>query len=156
MNAETITGMQRSTIACVKHFAGYEQETNRMPSGQTESYSSNIDDKTMHELYLWPFQDAVRAGVGSVMCSYNRINGTYACENDYALNKLLKEELGFPGFVVTDFPAQHSGTQSAINGLDMALPDSSYVELDRNATNVDGEAGIGRMVVWRRLSQTVP
>jgi beta-glucosidase len=49
----------------------------------------------MHELYLWPFQDAVHAGVGSVMCSYNRINGTYGCENSKAINGLLKGELNF-------------------------------------------------------------
>lgn len=48
--------------------------------------SSNLDDKTMHELYLWPFADAVKAGTGSVMCSYNRINGSYACQNSATLN----------------------------------------------------------------------
>lgn len=51
----------------------------------------------MHELYLWPFQDAVKSGVASVMCSYNRINGSYACQNSKTLNGLLKEELGFQG-----------------------------------------------------------
>jgi beta-glucosidase len=75
--------------------------------------SSNVDDKTIHELYLWyasipvveillievrPFADAVRAGVGSIMCSYNEINNTYACENSYVLNHLLKDELDFQGF----------------------------------------------------------
>lgn len=70
--------MQESVIATVKHFIGYEQETNRNPSGLNASVSSNIDDKAMHELYLWPFADAVRAGTGSVMCSYNQINGSYA------------------------------------------------------------------------------
>jgi beta-glucosidase len=57
----------------------------------------------MHELYLWPFQDAVHAGVGSVMCSYNRINGTYGCENSKAMNGLLKGELNFQGFIVSDW-----------------------------------------------------
>lgn len=75
--AEAVLGIQKSVIACVKHLVGYEQETNRNPSiispGQ-ESVSSNIDDRTMHELYLWPFQDAVKAGVASVMCSYQKVS----------------------------------------------------------------------------------
>ncbi|KAJ3552376.1 hypothetical protein NPX13_g11130 [Xylaria arbuscula] len=76
----------------------------------------------MHELYLWPFADAVRAGVGSVMCSYNKINNTYACENSYVLNQLLKNELGFQGFVVSDWGGQHSTGLSAVAGLDMTMP----------------------------------
>lgn len=79
-------------VASVKHYVLNEQEHFR------SGISSNIDDKSLHELYLWPFADAVRAGVGSVMCSYNQINNTYACENSYVLNKLLKNELGFQGF----------------------------------------------------------
>jgi len=59
---ETIRGMQESTIACVKHFVAYEQETNRQVIGMNASVSSNLDDRTMHELYLWPFQDALHAG----------------------------------------------------------------------------------------------
>lgn len=54
--------MQESTIACVKHFVAYEQETNRQVIGMNASVSSNLDDRTMHELYLWPFQDALHAG----------------------------------------------------------------------------------------------
>jgi len=90
--------------------------------------SSNIDDRTMHELYLWPFQDAIRVGAGSVMCSYQRLNGTYACENSKILNGLLKTELGFQGFTLSDWSAQHSGVESAKAGLDMAMPDSRYVD----------------------------
>jgi beta-glucosidase len=59
--------------------------------------SSNVDDKTMHELYLWPFQDAVLAGSASIMCSYNRVNNSYGCQNSKTLNGLLKTELGFQG-----------------------------------------------------------
>lgn len=86
----------------IQHFIGNEQETNRNPiSGppKVEAVSSNIDDKTMHELYLWPFQDAVRAGSGNIMCSYNRVNNSYGCANSKTLNGLLKSELGFNGFV---------------------------------------------------------
>jgi hypothetical protein len=65
----------------------------------TEAISSNIDDVTMHELYLWPFADAVKAGLGSIMCSYNQVNNSYACQNSKLLNNLLKNELGFQGIL---------------------------------------------------------
>lgn len=71
-----------------------------------ESLSTNIDDKTMHELYLWPFVDAVHAGSASVMCSYQRINNSYGCHNQKTQNGILKKELGFEGFVVSDWGAQ--------------------------------------------------
>ncbi|KAK5624993.1 hypothetical protein RRF57_000709 [Xylaria bambusicola] len=115
--AETVKGTQGAgVIASVKHFILNEQEHFR------GGISSNIDDKTMHELYLWPFADAVRAGVGSVMCSYNKINNTYACENTYVLSHLLKDELGFQGFVVSDWGGQHSTEASTLAGLDMTMP----------------------------------
>jgi beta-glucosidase len=80
--------------------------------------SSNIDDRTMHELYLWPFADAIYANVASVMCSYNKLNGTWACENDKILKGLLKDELEFKGYVMSDWNAQHSTVESANAGLD--------------------------------------
>ncbi|KAF3388245.1 putative beta-glucosidase G [Talaromyces pinophilus] len=127
--AETIKGMQSQNVqACGKHYIGYEQETQRNPStysnGTTEqeAVSSNIDDRTLHELYLWPFYEGVKAGMASVMCSYNRINETYACQNSKTLNGLLKEELGFQGYVVSDWGGTHSGLDSALSGLDMDMP----------------------------------
>lgn len=76
LSAEAVLGLQKSVMACVKHLVGNEQETNRNPSiiSFQQSVSSNIDDRTMHELYLWPFQDAVKAGAASVMCSYQKVN----------------------------------------------------------------------------------
>jgi hypothetical protein len=59
-----------------------------------------VDDRTLHELYAWPFMDALREGAGSLMCSYQRINNSYGCQNSKLLNGILKEELGFEGFVV--------------------------------------------------------
>ncbi|KAF2233993.1 glycoside hydrolase family 3 protein [Viridothelium virens] len=125
---ETISGMQSQGLqACAKHYIGYEQETQRNPSetlsGETiEAISSNIDDRTIHELYLWPFANAVKAGTASIMCSYNRINSSYGCQNSKALNGLLKEELGFQGFVVSDWEATHSGVSAILAGLDMDMP----------------------------------
>ncbi|OKL57834.1 putative beta-glucosidase A [Talaromyces atroroseus] len=128
--AETIKGIQDAgVIACAKHYILNEQEHFRLV-GEAKGYgynisasaSSNIDDKTLHELYLWPFADAVRAGVGSVMCSYNQVNNSYACANSYTLNNLLKGELDFQGFVMSDWGAHTSGVSSTLAGLDMSMP----------------------------------
>ncbi|KAK7952278.1 beta-glucosidase [Apiospora aurea] len=137
---ETVQGIQSvGVITSTKHFIGNEQETNRVPANGKEAVSSNIDDKTMHEVYLWPFQDAVRAGSGNIMCSYNRVNNSYGCQNSYTQNYLLKEELGFQGFVVSDWGAQHSGVASALAGMDMVMPNSglwgnTLVEAVRNGS----------------------
>ncbi|KAH7378370.1 avenacinase [Phaeosphaeria sp. MPI-PUGE-AT-0046c] len=126
--ADTIEGMQSTGVqACVKHFILNEQETQRNPSvnknGTTiEAVSSNVDDKTMHETYLWPFANAVRSGAASVMCSYNRINGSYGCQNSKVLNGLLKDELGFQGYVMSDWAATHTGVAAIEAGLDMDMP----------------------------------
>ncbi|ROV93219.1 hypothetical protein VMCG_08717 [Cytospora schulzeri] len=118
---ETIKGMQGSGVqATAKHFILNEQELNR------ETVSGSVDDRSMHELYLWPFADAVYAGVTSVMCSYNKINGTWACENDEAMDGLLKGELGFKGYIMSDWNAQHTTVQSANTGLDMTMPGSDF------------------------------
>ncbi|CZT09146.1 probable beta-glucosidase precursor [Rhynchosporium agropyri] len=125
---ETILGLQSNGLqACAKHWIGIEQETQRNPTYKNgsivqESLSSNIDDRTMHELYMWPFANAVRAGVASFMCSYQRLNGSYACENSKAMNGLLKGELGFQGYVMSDWGATHSGVPSIEAGLDMNMP----------------------------------
>ncbi|KAI0851605.1 glycoside hydrolase family 3 protein [Daldinia vernicosa] len=121
--AQTIKGVQdQGVIATLKHLVGYEQELYRMYNPVQQAYSSNIDDRAMHELYLWPFADGVKAGVGSIMASYNAINGSAASQNSYILNGLLKDELGFQGFVMTDWLAQISGVASALAGLDMSMP----------------------------------
>ncbi|USP78307.1 glycoside hydrolase family 3 protein [Curvularia clavata] len=125
---ETVRGIQDAgVIACTKHYILNEQEHFRQPGnfedfGFVDALSSNVDDKTLHELYLWPFADAVRAGTGSIMCSYNKINNSQACQNSYLQNYILKGELGFQGFIMSDWDAQHSGVASAYAGLDMTMP----------------------------------
>ncbi|TDZ33215.1 putative beta-glucosidase G [Colletotrichum spinosum] len=124
----TIHGMQDAGVqACAKHFIGNEQETQRSNSWlangtEIAAISSNIDDRTLHEVYLWPFADSVRAGVASIMCSYNRLNQAYACENSPLLNGILKTELSFQGYVQSDWFATHSGAESINAGLDMNMP----------------------------------
>ncbi|KAF2716418.1 glycoside hydrolase family 3 protein [Polychaeton citri CBS 116435] len=139
LGAQTVRGLQESVIASVKHFVGNEQETNRNPSGSVRASSSNIDDQTMHELYAWPFQDVIQAGAGCVMCSYNRINNTYGCENSKVMNGILKGEMNFQGFVVSDWTAQHSQLLSANAGLDMAMPTSNYWDNDQLVDAIDSE-----------------
>ncbi|CAG7851315.1 Probable beta-glucosidase L; AltName: Full=Beta-D-glucoside glucohydrolase L; AltName: Full=Cellobiase L; AltName: Full=Gentiobiase L; Flags: Precursor [Serendipita indica DSM 11827] len=113
---ETIVGMQSQGVqACAKHYLNNEQEHGRRTT------TSEVDERTQHELYLHPFLRSVQAGVASVMCSYNLINDTYACENDVSLNKWLKKELNFEGYVMSDWDANHS-TESANHGLDMTMP----------------------------------
>ncbi|OOG00326.1 glycoside hydrolase family 3 protein, partial [Aspergillus carbonarius ITEM 5010] len=124
---ETLLSIQDGGVqACAKHYIGNEQETQRQSTqngnGTTiESVSSNSDDLTLHELYLWPFQQAVRAGVAAVMCSYNRLNQTYGCQNSKTLNGLLKSELGFQGYVMSDWGATHSGVFAVNSGQDMDM-----------------------------------
>ncbi|KAL7813843.1 family 4 carbohydrate esterase [Trichoderma aethiopicum] len=122
---ETIRGIQdQGVMATIKHFVANEQEHFRQAWEWVlpNALSSNIDDRTMHEIYAWPFGDAVKAGVASVMCSYNMVNNSYACGNSKLLNGILKDELGFQGFVMSDWLAQRSGVGSALAGLDMSMP----------------------------------
>jgi len=125
--ADTVRGIQDAgVIACTKHYIMNEQEHFRSPGNFEGSFvdavSSNLDDKTLHELYLWPFADAVRAGTGSIMCSYNKVNNSQGCQNSYLQNYILKGELGFQGFIMSDWDAQHSGVASTFAGLDMTMP----------------------------------
>jgi beta-glucosidase len=112
-----INGIQsQNVIATVKHYVANNQETNRM------TVSSDVDERTLNEIYLPAFEAAVKqAHVGSVMCSYNRINTVYACENPTTLTDVLKKELGFSGFVMSDWGATHSTAAAANAGLDMEM-----------------------------------
>jgi beta-glucosidase len=85
-----VQGVQnQGVVVTAKHYICNEQDTNRIyhpETGPSQGYSANLDDKTMHEIYLWPFAESIAAGVGSVMCSYNKVNGTQACQNSKTLN----------------------------------------------------------------------
>ncbi|CAK7203706.1 hypothetical protein SEUCBS139899_006450 [Sporothrix eucalyptigena] len=125
-------GMQSAgVIATPKHFLLNEQEFRRRDSARQhehgivgESISANVDDRALHELYVFPFMNALQAGAGSIMCSYQRVNHSYASQNSKLLNGILKTELGFEGFVLSDWDAQHSGVSAVLAGLDIAMPDS--------------------------------
>ncbi len=104
----------RGVIADLKHYNLYTQELNR-----NVPYDVRANDRTIQEIYTPPWKAAVDNGLGSTMCSFNQLNGDYACENRQLLTDILKRQLGFKGFVLTDFGAAHSTVQSLNNGLDM-------------------------------------
>ncbi|WP_199740214.1 beta-glucosidase [Saccharopolyspora rhizosphaerae] len=106
-------------LVCVKHFAAYVQEGQLGVVGSRMLYNAVVDERTLREIYLPPFEAAVReAGVGAVMGSYNRVGGQYACEHQWLLNDLLKHEWGFTGYTIADYAAMHSTGNSLANGMD--------------------------------------
>src|SRR4051812_39565853 len=110
-------------MAQVKHYVVYNQETNR----NNTSDNAIVSDRAEREIYTPAFEAAVTQGqVDSVMCSYSAINGPFACENGPLQNGLLKGDLGFTGFITSDWGATHSTVASANNGLDMEMPGKDY------------------------------
>lgn len=112
MGASFIHGVQgEGVMAQAKHFVGYD----------TDGADVTIGGQALHEIYVAPFADAVQAGVSSIMCSYNRINGDQACGNADTLEHILRDELGFTGFVTSDWGAVHNADYIG-KGLDMEMP----------------------------------
>jgi beta-glucosidase len=126
MGAVTRGIQDAGVIATPKHWLLNEQEFRRRETDLGEAISSNVDDRALHELYVFPFMDALREGAGSVMCSYQRANRSYGCQNSKLLNGILKTELGFEGFVVSDWDGQKSGVASANAGLDVTMPRAGF------------------------------
>ncbi|KAK4239642.1 hypothetical protein C8A03DRAFT_42720 [Achaetomium macrosporum] len=128
--ALTIQGVQeQGIIATIKHYIGNEQEMYRMYNVFQPGYSANIGDRTLHEIYLWPFAEAVHAGVGAVMTAYNAVNGSACSQHSYLINGILKDELGFQGMVMSDWLSHISGVDSALAGLDMNMPGDTNIPL---------------------------
>lgn len=106
----------RPMIATLKHWAVYNQETQRF------TVDAKVDERALQQIYLAPFEAVVRdAHPGSVMCSFNRVNGVQSCENDL-MTSSLKGGMGFRGFVMSDYAATASTAPAANAGLDMELP----------------------------------
>lgn len=136
-----VHGLQdQGVMAMVRHYIGNDGETGRRWT------SSNIDDRTAHELYVWPFQDAIHAGCVSVMCSYNGLNGTYACADPVSLGKWLHEELNFQGWVLSDFTSVYEGTEidAALTGLDSVIGSTSP-RYGRDEENGPSESRMSRL-----------
>jgi len=105
----------------IKHYVLNDQETGR------KIVDERLDRKSMRESDLLAFEIGIRIGnPSSVMCSYNKVNGDWSCENDYLLNHVLKGNWHYPGFVVSDWEATHSTVKAAKAGLDMQMPGEEY------------------------------
>ena len=145
-----IHGVQAEGVAAtVKHFVGNEYEFHR------QTFSSEIDERPLRELYLVPFEAAVReAGVRVVMTAYNKLNGTSCAEHRWLLTELLDGEWGFDGFVISDWFGVYSRTATALGGLDLEMPGTgrylgrrlmrSIEEGEVDEATVDGM--VGRML----------
>ena len=120
MAAAHIKGVQSKNVGTsIKHFAANNQEHRRM------SCSSEIDERTLREIYLAAFETAIKeAKPDTVMCSYNRINGEFASENHWLLTEVLREQWGFDGYVMSDWGAVNDRVKGLKAGLELEMPGS--------------------------------
>lgn len=120
---EYTKGVQdQGTAVCIKHFAVNNQETNR------GSVNVIIDERALREIYLKPFERAIReGGAMSVMPSYNKVNGDYCSENEHLLNEILRGEWGFKGMTVSDWGGTHSTMGAMLHGLNVQMTGSNYL-----------------------------
>lgn len=118
----TMGSQEAGTAVCIKHFALNNQETNR------GSVNVICDERTMREIYLKPFEDAVKiGGAMAVMPAYNKVNGYYCSENAHLLNEILRGEWGFKGMTVSDWGGTHSTMGAAMNGLNVQMTGDTYL-----------------------------
>jgi beta-glucosidase len=148
LSVANITGIQsQGILANVKHFAANNQETNR------RTVNEIVDERTLREIYLPAFEASIKEGhAASVMCAYPKVNGLYACENPTLLSKILRDDWGFQGFVISDFGATHSTVPAVTAGLDMEWPTGIYFGDPLKAAVQSGElpeAALDQMLVRR-------
>jgi beta-glucosidase len=126
MAVSVIRGIQsQRVIATAKHFAGNDSEFARM------TLSSDIDERTLREIYLPAFEASVKEGhVGAVMDAYNLVNGSYMTQNTQLNNDILKKEWGFDGIVMSDWGGTHDGVAAANGGLDLEMPSPTFMNRD--------------------------
>lgn len=118
----TLGAQDAGTAVCIKHFALNNQEDSR------GSVNVICDERTMREIYLRPFESAVKkGGAMSVMPAYNKVNGEYCSENEHLLNEILRGEWGFKGMTVSDWGGTHSTMGAALHGLDVQMTGSNYL-----------------------------
>src|SRR3954451_22266862 len=141
--AAAIRGIQsQNVLAQGKHYAANNQETER------NTIDSRVDERTLREIYLSAFERSIKeGGLGSIMCSYNRLNGPYACENKELLDGYLRRDWGFTGFVTSDWGATHSTLGSANAGMDMEMhapPPQYYADPLKQAVT-EGKVPMSRL-----------
>jgi beta-glucosidase len=161
MVGEQIRGIQsQNVVSTVKHYAFNDQETGR------NIVDVKVDNAAGRMSDLLAFQIAIERGnPGSVMCSYNRTNGDYNCENDWLLNKVLKHDWAYKGFVMSDWGGTHSTTQAANNGLDQQsgypFDKSAYFEGALKEAVLNGHVSEARLndmvkrILWAMASNGV-
>ena len=145
LSLEYTKGVQdQGTAVCIKHFAVNNQETNR------GSVDAQVDERTLREIYLKPFERAVvEGGAMSVMPAYNKVNGDYCSENEHLLNEILRGEWGFKGFTVSDWGGTHSTMGAMLHGLNVQMTGSNYLGqpvIDSIATGALTEALVDEKV----------
>ena len=136
-----IQGIQsQGPIADANMYLTMNQENNRFKE------DSIVDRRTLHEIYLPPFEAAIEQGdVGTIMCAYVKTNGTYSCENPYLLTTLLRKQLGFQGWVMSDWGATHSTAASANAGLDQEMPGAKYYGAPLKAEIASGQVSMATL-----------
>ncbi|MGV2984376.1 glycoside hydrolase family 3 C-terminal domain-containing protein [Microbacterium sp. AGC85] len=137
LGAAWVRGVQSQGVgASVKHFAANNQETNRM------RINAAVDERTLREIYLPAFEHVVRdSRPATVMCSYNKINGTYASQNRWLLTDVLRDEWGFEGYVVSDWGAVVDPVAAVAAGLDLEMPSSG----DRGPSLIEAAVSAGEL-----------
>jgi beta-glucosidase len=140
MAAAEIKGIQsQGPIANANMYLTMNQESDRF------HIDSVVDERTLQEIYLPPFQAAVSGGVGTFMCAYIKTNGVYSCESPHVLGDLLKKQLSFDGWVMSDWGGTHSTVASASAGLDQEMPDDRYYGKALETAVIDGQVSMATL-----------
>ncbi|MGB7844684.1 MAG: glycoside hydrolase family 3 C-terminal domain-containing protein, partial [Candidatus Acidiferrum sp.] len=138
---QLMKGVQsQQVMGDIKHLAVNDQETGR------DILNVVLDKRSLRESDLLAFQISIGiAQPAAVMCSYNKVNGDYACENDYLLNQVLKKDFAFKGWVVSDWTGTHSTVKAVLNGLDMEMPGDDYLGAPLKKAVENGEVPLARL-----------
>jgi beta-glucosidase len=148
LGPEYVQAVQGGGVACVaKHFALNTQETNR------NDHSNSAHQRARWEVHYAPFEAVIKAGVASIMCSYNKVDGKYACENAELLNDDLKGRLGFEGWVMSDWWAVKNTWKAASSGVDQNMP-GSLRQLSADALGRSRMRKMVRRILFGMISST--
>jgi beta-glucosidase len=148
-----IDGIQaQGVMAEVKHYVANDQETDRL------TINEQVDDRTLHEIHLPPFEAAVRHGrVAAVMCAYPKVNGEFMCQNKHLLTGVLRDQWGFDGFVQSDAGATHDAVAAAQAGQDLELAGYGPYRRDLKRAVLDGQVSVAQLdlMIVRRLTAEI-
>ena len=140
VGAEMKALQEQGIVGDLKHYAMNDSESGR------SFVNVKAGKRAMRESDLLAFEIALKgSNAAAVMCSYNLVNGDYACENDYLLNQVLKKDFGFEGFVISDWGATHSTAKAALAGLDMQMPEPTFFNEPLKKAVESGEVPMARL-----------